>query len=413
MAEGPQVSIRKLLQDRLCDSAWFYDFSTFMQVIQSSIGTFHHFDLARELQARGHLKQIYSGFPWRRLEREGVSRDRVTTFPWLETPIFLGERHLPLPPSLYLYLHYKSLVLFDRWISSRVESCDAFVALSGGGLATGNVVQSRGGKYVCDRGSSHIRYQNDVLSDEYRRWGVDVKPCDDRSIARDEAEYAMADAITVPSEFARRSFLEMGVPADKVTRIPYGVRLDRFNPTASPSKEVFEVLFAGTVGLRKGFPYLIQAFQMLKHPRKRLRLAGPVETAAKPVLDRMDLRDVEVLGAMPQHKLAECMSSSHVMVLPSIEEGLALVQAQAMACACPLISSTNTGGEDLFQDGVEGFLVPIRSAGAICDRLEQLACDPQLQVRMSIAARLRVQKLGGWSDYGETYSTFLKKLVDE
>ena len=67
------------------------------------------------------------------------------------------------------------------------------------------------------------------------------------------------------------------------------------------------------------------------------------------------------------------MSSSHVLVLPSVEEGLALVQAQAMACGCPLISSTNTGGEDLFSDGVEGFLVPIRSPEAIAERLQQLA----------------------------------------
>ena len=68
---------------------------------------------------------------------------------------------------------------------------------------------------------------------------------------------------------------------------------------------------------------------------------------------------------MPQDRLAAIMSSSHVMILPSIEEGLALVQAQAMACGCPLISSTNTGGEDLFSDGVEGFVVPIRSPEAI------------------------------------------------
>ena len=85
------------------------------------------------------------------------------------------------------------------------------------------------------------------------------------------------------------------------------------------------------------------------------------------------------------------MSSSHVMVLPSIEEGLALVQAQAMACGCPLISSVHTGGEDLFQDGVEGFLVPIRSPEAIHDRLAQLASDPDLRQRISDAGQLRIR----------------------
>jgi len=76
-----------------------------------------------------------------------------------------------------------------------------------------------------------------------------------------------------------------------------------------------------------------------------------------------------------------------------------------------LISSFHTGGEDLFQDGVEGFLVPIRSPEAIHDRLAQLAGDPHLQARMGAAALARVQSLGGWSDYGERYSAFLKELM--
>lgn len=382
-----------------------------MQVIQAVNGTFHHFDLARELEARGFLKRIYSSFPWRRLRREGVSRRLVETFPWIHTPLFVSGRYWQMPRPIANYLTYNDFVLFDRWVAARIESCDVFVALSGSGLKAGQLVQSRGGKYVCDRGSSHIRYQNAIVSEEYQRWGAPIKACDARVIAREEAEYATADAITVPSEFARRSFLEMGVAAEKVVKVPFGVLLSRFRPTLQPPRDRFEVLFAGTVSLRKGVPYLIQAFQMLDHPHKRLRLAGPVEPAARAVLERLEMNHVEILGGMPQERLAECMSGSHVMVLPSIEEGLALVQAQAMACGCPLISSFHTGGEDLFQDGVEGFLVPIRSPEAIHDRLAQLAGDPHLQARMGAAALARVQSLGGWSDYGERYSAFLKELM--
>ena len=70
------------------------------------------------------------------------------------------------------------------------------------------------------------------------------------------------------------------------------------------------------------------------------------------LLSRFDLTGIELLGRLPQEELAGWMSRSEVMVLPSIEEGLALVQGQALACGCPLISSVNTGGEDLFSDGV-------------------------------------------------------------
>jgi glycosyltransferase involved in cell wall biosynthesis len=165
------------------------------------------------------------------------------------------------------------------------------------------------------------------------------------------------------------------------------------------------------VGFRKGIPYLLEAFRSLHHPAKHLRIVGPVQNDIRPWLGSQDLDSVEILGRMPQSRLVEFMSTSHVMVLPSIEEGLALVQGQALACGCPLISSQNTGGSDLFSHGIEGFIVPIRSAQAIADGLQQLADDPALQRSMSEAALKRVKSLGGWKDYGLQYANFLRTLT--
>jgi glycosyltransferase involved in cell wall biosynthesis len=105
------------------------------------------------------------------------------------------------------------------------------------------------------------------------------------------------------------------------------------------------------------------------------------------------------------------MSRSHVLALPSIEEGLALVQAQAMACGCPVVCSTNTGGEDLFTDGVEGFIVPIRDPLTLAERLQRLADDPALQRSMREAALRRVRSLGGWKEYGDLWESLLKSLT--
>ncbi len=131
----------------------------------------------------------------------------------------------------------------------------------------------------------------------------------------------------------------------------------------------------------------------------------------KTVLDRLPQQSVELLGALPQEQLAHLMSTSHVMVLPSIEEGLALVQGQALACGCPVLCSTNTGGEDLFTSGVEGFVVPVRDVEALTDRMQRLADDPALQSQMSEAALHRVRLLGGWDDYGDRWEFLLKHLV--
>src|SRR5258706_9719704 len=111
---------------------------------------------------------------------------------------------------------------------------------------------------------------------------------------------------------------------------------------------------------------------------------------------------INITGHVQQHRLKEIMSTSDVMVLPSVEDGFGLVQAQAMACGCPVIASQNTGAHDLFTDGKEGFIVPTRDSSAIANRLQQLADDPELRLGMSEAALQRVKSLEGWEQYGET-----------
>jgi glycosyltransferase involved in cell wall biosynthesis len=382
-----------------------------MQVIQSVSGTFWHFDLANELEPLGYLKRIYSTYPWVRLQREGIPRERVRTFPWIHGPLMASGRYIRVPSRLSRRIELVNIRLFDEWVASQIEECDAFIGLSGSGLKTGRVVQSRGGKHICDRGSSHIRYQDRILQDEFERWGFQLRPIDPQVISREEAEYASADTIFVPSTFAHRSFVEMGVPSKRVKTIPYGVRLDRFRPAKPLEDETFEVLFAGTVSLRKGIPYLLDAFRRLRHPHKRLRLAGPVEPEMKSLLSKFDLTGVEVLGRMLQTDLARCMSTTHVLVLPSIEDGFGLVMAQAMACGAVVVSSEHTGGADLYQDGVEGFIVPIRSPGAIVDRLQRLADDPHLLSKMREATLNRVRSLGGWHDYGQKCVQHLRDIT--
>jgi glycosyltransferase involved in cell wall biosynthesis len=232
-------------------------------------------------------------------------------------------------------------------------------------------------------------------------------------VRREEAIYAAADAITVPSNAARRSFLAHGVAPEKVRVIPYGVRLDKFTPGGARSTETFEVLFAGQISLRKGIPYLLEAFARLRHPRKHLTLAGTVQDDVRQLLAKLPTEHVTFTGSLPQTELAALMARSHVLALASVEEGLALVQGQALACGCPVVATTATGAEDLFTDGVEGFIVPDRDTTALANRLLQLADDRPLQARMSAAALARVKTLGGWDQYGDQWDKLLHTLTGQ
>jgi alpha-maltose-1-phosphate synthase len=382
-----------------------------MQIVQAVYGVFHHFELAHQLQRRGHLRRIYSTWPWARLKREGLPRELVRTFPLVHTAGYMLGRTKLYTPAVASWFNEWNSKSFDRWLRWQIEPCDALIAISGAGLTAGPKVQERGGKFICDRGSTHQRFQDEVMAEEYRRWGVEGEVPPAHIVQREEAIYAVADAITVPSQVARRSFVAMRIAAEKVHVIPYGVRLDKFVRRESPAADTFEVLFAGQVSLRKGIPYLLEAFAKLSHPKKRLTVIGSVQDDMRGLLGRLPTESVEFLGSIPQGELAARMSRSHVLVLPSVEEGLALVQGQAMACGCPVIATTATGAEDLFTDGVEGFIVADRDVEAITGRMQELSDDPDLRERMSAAGLERVKTLGGWDTYGDRWDDLLHRLT--
>ena len=382
-----------------------------MKIVQSVSGKFHHFHLARQLHERGMLAKIFSSHPRQQLRGEAIPADLLQSFPLFHLlPIAygrLGGRNRHVMDEMT----YWDRLTFDQYVARNLPECDVLVALSGSGLLSGQTALSRGAKYLCDRGSSHIRYWNEILQDEFRRWGQQYELVDTRNISEEEEEYALADLITVPSEFARRTFVEMGVPDRKVRVVSYGADLKRFSQVAQPSPDTFEILYVGAISFLKGIPDLLESFRRFKHPQKRLVLVGDVLPEMARYLQGISLDSVELRGRMPHAQLKEVMSRSHVLVFPSVNDGFGMVIGEAMACGCPVICSENCGGADLFQDGQEGYIVPIRNPVAITERLEQLAQDPNHREQMSRYCLERIGKIGGWDTYGEEFVSVLSSVL--
>ena len=374
-----------------------------MKVALSVIGKFHSFDLARELYARGALSAIFTGYPHFKLRNELLPHELIRTFPWIQTP-YMGFPWLNLLPNFAIReWENLSTITFGRYVEHNLPDCDLYVGLSGSAFPAGKKAHQRGAKFICDRGSSHINAQNELLREEHALWGKPFVGIDPRTIAREEAEYDEADCITVPSMFVYRTFIEQGVAANKLRLLPYGVNLSRFQPVDKPNQENFDILFVGGMSLRKGIQYLVQAYQKINHPLKSITFVGA--PSAPLIKDLNDLglwpSDAIVLGHVPQEELKQIMSRSHVLVLPSLEEGLAMVMAQAMACACPIVASNHTGAEELITEGVEGYIVPVRDVVALTEKLQHLADNPKLRDILGINALKKVQKIGGWHEYGE------------
>ena len=381
-------------------------------VTQIAIGRFHHFHLARELEVHGMLKEIWSGYPKFKLRDElGIPRSKIKSFPWLHTPLMLRYK-LQWENNQWLSREWSWWAndLLDRRVAARLTSPCAWTPLTDSCLAAGSRMRSLGGLYICDRGSTHIRVQDHLLQQEYARWGLELKGIDPRSIAKEEAEYAACDVLTVPSEFARRSFLQQGILAEKIVKIPYGARLARFHKVGDPPQGRFHLLWVGRVSIQKAFLDALSAFQLLDHPRKEFCVVGSIEPCVRKLLKSADTCGVRFIGHVPNSELAQYYSRSHALVLPSIQEGLANVLGEALACGCPIIASPNTGAHDLIVDGEQGFVVPIHSPALIAKKLDLLATSSKVRQQMSKAAIARVALLEGWSEYGRQYAKLVGRL---
>ena len=381
-----------------------------MRVVLSAPGVFHHFALARELHSRGHLEQIYTTYPWARVQREELPRARVRTFPWIHPAQLAVRKCVRLSAATRNRFDAVNARTFDRYVAATLPDCDFFIGMSGSGLRSGLRARHRGATYFCDRGSTHVRYQVKVMTEEYARWGCAAEHIPATAILREEAEYEAADYILVPSELAYRSFVEMGVAEHKLRKVVLAADVKRFHPVAEPESNEFCVLYVGHISFRKGIPYLLEAFRELRHPRKRLRLIGAIDDRIKQYLRSAPLAGVCIEGSQPFESVRRAMSSAHVTVLPSVEDGFGMVLAEAMACGSAVISTLNTGGLDLYRDGEEGFIVPIRDPGAILRAMQSLADDPCMLRSMRSAASAKMRKIGGWKHYGDTVEKLLLSL---
>jgi glycosyltransferase involved in cell wall biosynthesis len=382
-----------------------------MKVTLSCVGRFHHFDLARELHAAGWLDRIHTGYPRFKLRDAGLPAEKIDTFPWLQTLYMAQARWPRRSVGLGRALERAAERWHDAHVAQVLRPCDVFVGLSGHNTQAGQRAQALGARWICDRGSSHIVYQDKMLREEHARWGIPFSGVPSWAMEAEQIEYASCDLITVPSTFAANTFLAAGFPASKVKRIPYGVDLTRFTPVAIPPAGRFDVMFVGNVGVQKGIPYLIEAFRNFRHPRKSLKIIGAIEPAFRPWVRQVRAEGVEFLGPRPQDELKEHLSRSHLFVLPSVQDGFGMVLAQAMACGCPAVATVNTGGPDLISPGEDGFIVPIRDAAALTAVMHRLADEPQLRERMGLAARASVLRLGGWSAYGSAFRSTLVAWV--
>jgi len=341
-------------------------------------------------------------------KREVYALGPSTTIPWSlpgGTPCAIWKQSPAVHwPSWRPWRRESSLNLdrdrhLGRWATQEVQklrpqSCYLYTSVA---LETLHWASAEGVATVLENPNGHIANFHQIWQRESERWfGKPVhRDLALKTVARVEEEYRLAERVRVYSEWARRSMLSHGVAADKIHVLRETVNLERFRPAAIRPKPEgpLRICYVGSLDLRKGFVYLLQAIRRVGARHFQLRIAGAAND-----------RDCARLYARESAGLqVECVSAdsfpvyqrAELLAVPSLEDGLPFSLLEGLACGLPAIVTDESGAAECVRPGSSGWVVPAAKVEPIARALEE-ALERRGDLRsMGEQARSDVERYAG------------------
>lgn len=284
-----------------------------------------------------------------------------------------------------------------------------FFAYDTGALEALEWCRERGVKCVLNQMDPN-RVEVDLVRAEEKQWpGWALLPVQvpEEYFARREREWALADRVVVNSEFSRQALLRQGVPAEKLVVVPLCFeakaesRKQKAETNTAEGQNQFQlstfqisalsplrVLFLGQVILRKGIQYLMAAAKLLEKENIHFDVVGPVGISQEAMATAP--ANLTFHGRTGRDQAAGWYQRSHLFVLPTLSDGFAITQLEAMAHGVPVVATPNCG--EVVSEGVDGFVVPARDAAALADTFRRYLQNPELLRSHSDAALVKARQ---------------------
>ncbi len=280
-----------------------------------------------------------------------VERDLPGVHLLRETTLRIRGRRIP-----YRVVGFERAMAFhDRYVARLLlrgsRTFDVVHAWPYGGERTLRAARAVGIPAFLERPTAHTAFAFEVMQRECERLGIRPPPTSPLAfnatkLAREEREFAAADALLCPSDFVAATHAARGEPGDRLLRHRYGYDPERFGPPAEPFRRNRRVVIVllGRLEPGKGVHLALEAWRRsgIGGAGARLLLCGVIEPGYERVLAPMiDQPGVEVCGYVTDP--AAVLRGSDALVLPSLVEGSALVTYEARACGAVLLVSDRAG----------------------------------------------------------------------
>jgi len=374
-----------------------------MKVTLSAHRPFHFAQLANALLPFAGRVRLYSSAP-RRFFR---GLDEAVELRFTPSPILMASHAFPrLVTGLTLDL---DTVLYDQTIASLLPKTDLLFALATRALRSAKAAKRQGARFVLDRACPHVHVQQALLKREADRVGFRFRPQPGWLVDRQVQEYALADAILVPSEYTRRSF-----PRELQAKLVPAPLLGRIAASTVPRTSINSTFTVGVVGnspLRKGYLYLLRAWKKLALPNAKLRIRCAGGFDDYPALKSLlrELPNVELIPYIAD--LGAFYRSLDAFVLPSVDDGFGMALFEAISCGIPAIATSACGASELLANGVDGLIVPPGNEEALAEAILRLYGSQELRRDIGEAGAATVVRVEKLRSYETAIGALARRLA--
>jgi glycosyltransferase involved in cell wall biosynthesis len=364
---------------------------------------------------------------WQQVNGLAAAGADLLVFPAaLSRPVPPGVRVRPTLARGKLRLPYKLLgtmrtVALHDWIVSRriqklAGQIDVIHTWPLGALETLKEAARVGIPTVLERCNAHTRFAMEVVQKECDDLGVALPPDHEHAynaekLRKEEEEYRLATRLLCPSDFVVKTFLDKGYSRKQLVRHIYGYDEKVYYPSNEPrdQKGGLTMLFVGVCAVRKGLHHALEAW--LRSPASKkgtfLIAGGFLPAYQEKLAPMLAHSSVKVLGH--RNDVPELMRKSDILVLPSIEEGSALVTSDARASGCVLLVSEAAGA--ICQHMENALVHRVGDVEALTQHLTMLHKDRVLLGRLRAASLRTIPQLTWRSAGAKLFDVYRDTIV--
>jgi len=260
-------------------------------------------------------------------------------------------------------------------------------------------------------------------------WGSDVLISPQKSrMSRWIAKYVlkMADLITSNGEHVSKMLIKLGADPRKISFVYFGVDIRKFKPGEKDEslREKLGILNSPTIISSRRLEQIYDVESLINAvplvlkevPAAKFLILGEgsQETRLKELAKSLGVSDsVKFFGWIPEDELPQYLISADIYVSTSLSDGLAMSTMEAMACGLPVIITDFGDNRKWVQDGVNGFIIPLRAPQALASRIIRLLKDEEARKRFGSMNQEIIMERNNWEKEMGKVAKLYAELIEK